>query len=374
MIHKLNILLFTVLFSITGFPSYSQNAGIGTNTPQHKLDVNGEMRIRKNGIYNSGISFQNSNGIMNSTLGNYNGASSGYTGDFFGFYSAQNNPALLFNTENGRASIGVVNPESKLDIAGTIRLKHNGSTAGLWLEGTTGINRSFIGVVNDTTLGFWGNGGAGWNFTHIINSGYTGIGLGTSVPPTTHLDVNGSLRLRLPNVQKGSILASADADGNLKWQNTIAFRTDGLLNGADVLFPSGVIAKMIFSNTPTYNYGGGYQPATSVFIAPETGIYQFKTQYTPVGGNNITINYYTELFISKESGGDTTIVTYDKTTYVKAHTGLILENANPAQVSSGSIKLLAGDKIWVEVRAYSTLPYSGSPVYTWFAGEMISRL
>lgn len=344
---------------------YAQNVGIGTTSPQHKLDINGDMHV------SSAIYLQQPSGLTSKYIGPYAGSNN------FGFFGTSGSFGFYMNTQTGNTGIGISNPETRLDVSGPIKLRHNGNTAGLWLEGTNNTLRSFIGVVNDSTVGFWGNAGAGWNFTHNLNSGYTGIGLGTSVPPAAELDVNGTLRFRMANAKKGSIIASADQQGKLKWDNTVAFRAEGLLNGTDAQIQSTQFTKLLFDNTPSFNYGAAFNGATSDFIVPETGIYQLVAQYTPSASEDFG---YQLIRMMKVTAGDTTVLASLIHSIVMATEGYFLDNANSQQISSGHVKLFTGDKIFVQVQLFEYWtggPLStviGLPNYTWFSGELISRL
>lgn len=89
--------------------------------------------------------------------------------------------------------IGTSTPTALLDVNGSVHLRHADSTAGFWLQGNAGTNRSFWGVMDENTLGIFGNGGAGWAFTINMQNKHTGIG---TQNPGASLDVNGRVRLR----------------------------------------------------------------------------------------------------------------------------------------------------------------------------------
>lgn len=82
--------------------------------------------------------------------------------------------------------IGNTDPQYKLDMSGRLRIRggnNNFSSAGLWLAGTdtdSASNKAFMGMANDSTMGFYGNTGAGWALTMNGNNG--SVGIGNSLP------------------------------------------------------------------------------------------------------------------------------------------------------------------------------------------------
>lgn len=92
-----------------------------------------------------------------------------------------------------KVGIGTSTPSALLDVNGPVHLRHNDSTAGFWLQGNAGTNRSFWGIEEESSIGIFGNAGAGWAFNIDLANGYTGIGLAN---PGSKLDVNGRMRLR----------------------------------------------------------------------------------------------------------------------------------------------------------------------------------
>ena len=96
--------------------------------------------------------------------------------------------------KNGNTAIGNITPQYILDVADRIRLRGIGnasSTAGIWFNNITNSSTmGFLGVYDDNSLGFYGNGGAGWGFVMNTNSGNVGIG---TVSPTQKLQVIGNI-------------------------------------------------------------------------------------------------------------------------------------------------------------------------------------
>ncbi len=80
--------------------------------------------------------------------------------------------------------IGNTNPAYPLDINGRTRIRGGASasaSAGLWLTGfgtAANQNKAFMGMSTDSTLGLYGDVGAGWAMLMDVRSGNVGIGNG----------------------------------------------------------------------------------------------------------------------------------------------------------------------------------------------------
>jgi hypothetical protein len=101
---------------------------------------------------------------------------------------------------NGNVGIGVTDPSFKLDISDRMRIRSGGgfSSAGLYLNNNNNTaSPAFIGMDDDTHVGFWGSG-VGWRFTMNTQTGA--------------LKVNGS------EGQAGQVLSSTGGGGNA-WVN-----------------------------------------------------------------------------------------------------------------------------------------------------------
>ncbi len=62
---------------------------------------------------------------------------------------------------SGNMGIGTIAPGYILDVNGRSRIRNNGNTAGIWYNKADNTEAAFIGMVNDSTYGFFGNGTVG---------------------------------------------------------------------------------------------------------------------------------------------------------------------------------------------------------------------
>ena len=163
--------------------SNSGNVGVG-RFPQTKLHVfDGESGYT--GGYFPGITLEGNgsrffdiitvagteNGIL---FGNNSQAASGgiifnnaYTVNGMQFRTNGNVTRMVL-TEIGLVGIGNSNPGYILDVNSRIRLRSGGSnvtSAGIWLNNNANTEAAFIGMEDDTHIGFFGNSPAGWKFS-----------------------------------------------------------------------------------------------------------------------------------------------------------------------------------------------------------------
>jgi hypothetical protein len=143
------------------------------------------LKINKNGI---GLDHRTPNGLVG--VGTYANANGGFiqTHTNHPLYFGTNNSGIqmTLNT-NGYLGIGFgvsTLPDKILDVNGRMRIRHNGSTAGLWMSNSTNglsdADGAFFGMENDNKAGIWINNA--WRFgvnntgeistTSMVGSGY----------------------------------------------------------------------------------------------------------------------------------------------------------------------------------------------------------
>lgn len=103
----------------------------------------------------------------------------------------------------GYLGLGVSDPNYRLDVDGRMRIRSGGSnsvSAGLWLNNNSNTEAAFIGMENDSYVGFFGNsGGGGWKFSMNTQ--------------------NGALRINGTEGQAGQTLKSNGANQAPTWTN-----------------------------------------------------------------------------------------------------------------------------------------------------------
>ncbi|HET6994091.1 MAG TPA: hypothetical protein VFI06_03865 [Chitinophagaceae bacterium] len=188
--------LFTETMRIKG----NGNVGIGTSTPSYPL------------------SFPNTTGDKISLWGN-SGAhyGLGVQGGLLQIHSANSVDDIAFGygssgsfTErmrvkgNGNIGIGNSNPSYLLDVNGRLRVRSGGSnsvSAGLWLNNNLNNEAAFMGMEDDTHIGFFGNSGAAWKLT--MNT------------------VTGALRVNGSEGSSGQLLRSNGTTQSASWVNPL---------------------------------------------------------------------------------------------------------------------------------------------------------
>jgi hypothetical protein len=182
--------LFTEAMRIRG----NGNVGIGTNTPAEKLHVQGTTYLNGNvGIgqatpmfpltFNSNVGDKISLWTDGSATHYGFGIQGGLLQIFsktvqddiaFGYGSSSSFTETMRIKGNGNVGIGNSNPTYQLDLSNRMRIRsggNNSTSAGLWLNNNANTETAFIGMEDDTHVGFYGNSGAGWKFSMNTQTG-----------------------------------------------------------------------------------------------------------------------------------------------------------------------------------------------------------
>lgn len=138
------------------------NAGIGTNTPTQKLVVSGTSTIRANvnSDSNAGLGLSLGN-VMKWSLATVS------PGQFQIFNQTTGSNAFWIDNANNNVGIGVTDPGFLLDVGQRMRLRSGGNnnvSAGIYFNNNSNSVAAFVGMEDDTHVGLFGNGGAGWRF------------------------------------------------------------------------------------------------------------------------------------------------------------------------------------------------------------------
>jgi len=99
----------------------------------------------------------------------------------------------ILNSLSGNTGIGAA-PAYKLDVNGRGRFRSTpGASAGIWLNKNDNTEGAFIGMINDSTSGFWGNGAVGnWRVAVDVKNAMLGIGTTDPVAPLSFASALGN--------------------------------------------------------------------------------------------------------------------------------------------------------------------------------------
>ncbi len=215
---------------------YGQNVGIGTSTPQFKLDVNGRMRIM------SGADINNTAGIWLNNIAN--SATPAFIGmqnnEQVGIYGNTSGWSFVMNTSTGNVGLGTTAPDAsaQLDISSTTKgflpPRMDATQRNAIVSPAAGLT-----IYNTSTNALQVYNGAAWFSTysteHFIGENYGG----------------GIVFYVYDNGQHGLIAANADQSTGIQWWNGTYFlcnavRNDGINIGR--INTDSIIAKQVTGN------------------------------------------------------------------------------------------------------------------------------
>ncbi len=255
------------------------NVGFGTTTPQYPLDINGRVRIRSNGAYNSaGIWYDK---IYTAGLGSFVGT---LNDSSFGIYGA-GDWKFVFDYTNNRLGINQSNPKAPLSFSNAtgnkmdIYYSADNSRYGIGLQAS--LMQFYTGGTGDDIAFGYGSSNVFTENMRIKGNGNVGIGNNN---PDAKLLVNGSLKITDGTEGNGKVLTS-DANGKASWQSGNAntgFK--GLIFSTN--FPSGsfVPVSFRFVGNSVFDDGNNWRPGVDgygYYNSPSAGLYHFDLAFVP---------------------------------------------------------------------------------------------
>ena len=264
------------------------NVGIGTTSPQAKLQVNktttssySSTSFGNYADYNFFLGTNsNSNGDFSALR--FSDAGAGYRESLFGVlqnangqgdfffkgYTGSGYSEYLRITSSGNVGIGTASPTyGRLQVEkaapGQVIYSVSNSTSGT----NYGIDAEAIGSGAQTNVGgFFAAAGATYNYAIIVPAGWGNVGIGTSTPDLSYkLDVNGDTRVS----GNGKVTGNLTVDGNIaaKYQDVAEWveSSETLAAGTVVVLDSTKSNQVIASTV-------GYDTRVAGVISAQPGI------------------------------------------------------------------------------------------------------
>jgi len=145
------------------------NVGIGVSDPSRPLSFPATLE-KKISLYPGGTGDAGFGVFGNELRINSDHASADITMGFDNYINGFTERMRVKG--NGNVGIGTNNPTYKLDLAGRMRVRSDGNTAGIYFNNLFNDQvRGFIGMVDNDLFGLYGDAGAGWALTMSTSTG-----------------------------------------------------------------------------------------------------------------------------------------------------------------------------------------------------------
>jgi hypothetical protein len=192
----------SALGNSSAYADSAGNVGIGTNAPAKRLHVVSSTNANDGLLVEGRGNLVSLKSLDDNHWFNVNLWNDGTTR----FYDSQDNgtnSTMNLAFKDGNVGIGVTQPQARLDVGGTMRVRGDkggvGATAGMWLRDiVSNSDLAFIGMDNTSLrfggselVGFFGNTGGGWGLRMDTTTGNVGIGTST---PSQKLTVAGTVQ------------------------------------------------------------------------------------------------------------------------------------------------------------------------------------
>lgn len=301
--------IFTVAsLLIFSFIAHAQNVGVGTNTPNQKLEVAGWIELGNQTEGTTGTAGSIRYHSVLKLIQYFDGTSwidllpASAAGDDDWLYSGVN----LYNGNTGNVGIGTTSFTEKVNIGGDLRVLGSGATIGLSnvangaiiVDNTLGLDgneimfdiTANIGTVGAQDVVFHTNGGA--KMTLAANGNF-GIGV---TPPQQKLHVAGNARISGIASGANGALVRTNTSGDLIITNLTGSSSDVLL-GNGTFGPGSSFADNLGNHTATTNLNMNTREIDNIvfadFVAGEGNGIRFwsSDSYKISMGNSTQYNY-----------------------------------------------------------------------------------
>jgi hypothetical protein len=209
--------------------------------------------------------------------------------------------------------------------------------------------------------------------------GFSSSGVGVSAASSTGyaLETSGKVKIAGGNTNPsaGAVLTSVDASGNAVWKpKQVAFRAYGVRTSQTPIYNQW---KRVHYALEDFDFGNNFNILTndnpdnnaSVFTAPVSGVYQFSVSAYVRGVFGGDIGYASLVMRMGRNGANTNLF---ETLGYDTYTNAAIDAYDEATFAgSVTVKLVAGDKIWVELQILGTEAFIVNDVSNVFSGHLV---
>jgi hypothetical protein len=387
--------------AINGFGVYAQsfnsipvfalsNNSANTLPAMRANNTGGGVGLHATASNNNGI-----HGVSNSSMGNKSGVRGDATGTggvgVYGETTSATGVGVAGFNPDGTGVRGIstsgygVYGRTSTGIGFSAVYGENIGTTGTGVRGVANFPIG-IGVYGSSTTGTGVSGastsGAGVRASSETNNALqaqsnSGTALWGSSTSGYALETSGKVKIAGGNTNPsaGAVLTSVDASGNAVWKpQQVAFRAFGVRTSQTPIYNQW---KRVHYALEDFDFGNNFNILTndnpdnnaSVFTAPVSGVYQFSVSAYVRGVFGGDIGYASLLMRMGRNGANTNLF---ETLGYDTYTNAAIDAYDEATFAgSVTVKLVAGDKIWVELQILGTEAFIVNDVSNVFSGHLV---
>lgn len=335
------------------------NVGIGTQSPNHTLDVKGEIYATGDICTTKGgkkcLSQMSTSSQIPFIVSSSSGVSGSGTSGTMAMWSDSSTltSSVIYQSSNN-VGIGVSNPTTKLDVDGIVKMTG--------FQMPTGAQSGYVLTSDDSGVGTWQelpsislpsgtvgqtlrHDGSNWVADSLLYNTGTEIGIGTDTPQSI-LDVAGTVRMtgfQMPtNAQAGYILTS-DASGVGTWQPAPSGTLPSGTTAGQTLRWDGsswVVSSFLFNDDGTAVGINTVSPSATLTVNG-TGLFSDILTVETTNIPQLTLKYDNNNTLTFSINDSQTEIAASKTLVIDSLTGTIQAGSNVTSIDASGATIQA---------------------------------